>query len=67
MAQIATWDDRDLERLYQYGRVPLIRLPGRPPVSVDIGDADLSRPAKPALVGFNEIIRTVGVLARSPE
>jgi type I restriction enzyme R subunit len=42
MAQIVAWGDRDLERLYQYGRVLLIRLPGRPPVSVDIGDADLS-------------------------
>jgi type I restriction enzyme, R subunit len=41
-AQIVAWGDRDLERLYQYGRVLLIRLPGRPPVSVDIGDADLS-------------------------
>ena len=41
MAQIVDWGDRDLERLYQYGRVLLIRLPGRPPVSVDIGDADL--------------------------
>jgi type I restriction enzyme R subunit len=42
MAQIVAWGDRDLERLYQYGRVLLIRLPGRPTVSVDIGDADLS-------------------------
>jgi type I restriction enzyme, R subunit len=42
MAQIVAWGDRDLERLYQYGRVLLIRLPGRPAVSVDIGDADLS-------------------------
>src|SRR5262249_30470149 len=42
MAQIVGWGDRDLERLYQYGRVLLIRLPGRPQVSVDIGDADLS-------------------------
>jgi type I restriction enzyme R subunit len=42
MAQIVAWGDRDLERLYQYGRVLLIRLPGRAPVSVDIGDADLS-------------------------
>jgi hypothetical protein len=31
-----------LERLYQYGRVLLIRVPGRPSASVDIGDADLS-------------------------
>jgi type I restriction enzyme R subunit len=42
MAQIVAWGDRDLERLYQYGRVLLIRLPGRPQVSVDTGDADLS-------------------------
>jgi type I restriction enzyme R subunit len=42
VAQIVAWGDRDLERLYQYGRVLLIRLPGRPTVSVDIGDADLS-------------------------
>jgi type I restriction enzyme R subunit len=42
VAQIVAWGDRDLERLYQYGRVLLIRLPGRPVVSVDIGDADLS-------------------------
>jgi type I restriction enzyme R subunit len=42
IAQIVAWGDRDLERLYQYGRVLLIRLPGRPPMSVDIGDADLS-------------------------
>ena len=42
VAQIVDWGDRDLERLYQYGRVLLIRLPGRPQVSVDVGDADLS-------------------------
>jgi type I restriction enzyme, R subunit len=42
VAQIVVWGDRDLERLYQYGRVLLIRLPGRPQVSVDVGDADLS-------------------------
>jgi type I restriction enzyme, R subunit len=42
IAQIVAWGDRDLERLYQYGRVLLIRLPGRPQVSVDVGDADLS-------------------------
>jgi type I restriction enzyme R subunit len=42
IAQIVDWGDPDLERLYQYGRVLLIRLPGRPSVSVDIGDADLS-------------------------
>jgi type I restriction enzyme, R subunit len=42
VAQIVAWGDRDLERLYQYGRVLLIRLPGRPSLSVDIGDADLS-------------------------
>jgi type I restriction enzyme R subunit len=42
IAQIVDWGDRDLERLYQYGRILLIRLPGRPSTSVDIGDADLS-------------------------
>jgi type I restriction enzyme, R subunit len=42
VAQIVAWGDRDLERLYQYGRLLLIRLPGRPQVSVDVGDADLS-------------------------
>jgi type I restriction enzyme R subunit len=42
VAQIIDWSDRDLERLYQYGRVLLLRLPGRPATSVDIGDADLS-------------------------
>ncbi len=42
IAQIVDWGDRDLERLYQYGRVLLLRLPGRPSTSVDIGDADLS-------------------------
>ena len=42
IAQIVDWGDPDLERLYQYGRVLLIRLPGRPSTSVDIGDADLS-------------------------
>jgi type I restriction enzyme R subunit len=42
IAQIVDWGDADLERLYQYGRVLLIRLPGRPQVSVDVGDADLS-------------------------
>jgi type I restriction enzyme R subunit len=36
------WGDRDLERLYQFGRILLIRLPGRPGTSVDIGDADLT-------------------------
>lgn len=41
IAQIVAWGDRDLERLFQYGRL-LIRLPGRPQVSVDVGDADLS-------------------------
>jgi type I restriction enzyme R subunit len=41
-AQIVAWGDTDLERLYQYGRVLLIRLPGRPATAVDIGDADLS-------------------------
>ncbi|SKS23224.1 type III restriction enzyme res subunit [Mycobacteroides abscessus subsp. abscessus] len=42
VAQVIDWGDRDLERLYQYGRILLIRLPGRPTSSVDIGDADLS-------------------------
>jgi type I restriction enzyme, R subunit len=42
VAQLIDWGDPDLERLYQYGRVLLIRLPGRPQESVDIGDADLS-------------------------
>jgi type I restriction enzyme R subunit len=42
IAQIVDWGDRDLERLHQYGRILLIRLPGRPSTSVDIGDADLS-------------------------
>jgi type I restriction enzyme R subunit len=42
LAQIIDWGDRDLERLYQYGRILLIRLPGRPSTSVDVGDADLS-------------------------
>jgi type I restriction enzyme, R subunit len=42
LAQIVDWGDPDLERLYQYGRMLLIRLPGRPSTSVDIGDADLS-------------------------
>ena len=42
IAQIVDWGDPDLERLYQYGRVLLLRLPGRHATSVDIGDADLS-------------------------
>jgi type I restriction enzyme R subunit len=42
LAQIVDWGDKDLERLYQYGRILLIRLPGRPATSIDIGDADLS-------------------------
>ncbi len=42
IAQIVDWGDPDLERLYQYGKVLLIRLPGRAPISVDIGDADLT-------------------------
>jgi type I restriction enzyme, R subunit len=42
IAQIVDWGDRDLERLYQFGRILLIRLPGRPSTSVDIGDADLT-------------------------
>ena len=42
IAQIVDWGDPDLERLYQYGRILLLRLPGRPSTSVDIGDADLT-------------------------
>lgn len=42
LAQIIDWGDPDLERLYQYGRILLIRLPGRPATSVDVGDADLT-------------------------
>lgn len=42
LAQVIDWGDPDLERLYQYGRLLLIRLPGRPTATVDIGDADLS-------------------------
>ncbi|SBW20848.1 dead/deah box helicase [Candidatus Protofrankia californiensis] len=43
IAQIVVWrNERDLERLYQYGRILLLRLPGRPATSVDIGDADLT-------------------------
>ena len=42
IAQIVDGGDPDLERLYSYGRVLLLRLPGRPSTSVDIGDADLS-------------------------
>lgn len=42
LAQVIDWGDPDLERLYQYGRILLIRLPGRASTAVDIGDADLS-------------------------
>lgn len=42
LAQVIDWGDPDLERLYQYGRLLLLRLPNREPVTVDIGDADLS-------------------------
>jgi type I restriction enzyme R subunit len=42
ISQIIDWGDHDLERLYQYGRILLLRLPGRPTTSVDIGDADLT-------------------------
>ena len=42
VAQIIDWGDEDLERLYQYGKVLLLRLPAREQPSVDIGDADLS-------------------------
>ena len=40
MAQIVDWGDPDLARLYQYGRVLLIRLPGRSAASIDTGYAD---------------------------
>nr|MDT0667561.1 type I restriction endonuclease subunit R [Micromonospora sp. DSM 115978] len=42
LAQVIDWGDPTLERLYQYGRILLLRLPGREAVAVDIGDADLS-------------------------
>lgn len=42
LAQVLDWGDAELERLYQYGRLLLLRLPGRPTATVDIGDADLS-------------------------
>ena len=42
LAQVIDWGDPDLERLYQYGRLLLLRLPGRPVVTVDIGDSDLT-------------------------
>ncbi|GLZ54134.1 DEAD/DEAH box helicase family protein [Actinomycetospora sp. NBRC 106378] len=42
LAQVLDWGDEELERLYQYGRLLLLRLPGRPTATVDIGDADLS-------------------------
>lgn len=42
LAQVVGFSDQDLERLYQYGRVLLNRLPRRPAPSVDIGDTDLS-------------------------
>ena len=37
MAQNVAWGDQDLERLYQYGRALLIRLPGRSAASIDTG------------------------------
>ena len=40
IAQIVDWGDPDLERLYRYGRVLLIRLPGRLAASIDTGHAD---------------------------
>ncbi|SDH11303.1 type I restriction enzyme, R subunit [Pseudonocardia oroxyli] len=42
LAQVIDWGDRDLERLYQFGKLLLVRLPGRAQVAVDIGDADLT-------------------------
>ena len=42
IARIVDWGDPDLERLYQFGKVLLVRLPGRPSTAVDIGDADLT-------------------------
>ncbi|WP_433657897.1 type I restriction endonuclease subunit R [Nocardia sp. CA-128927] len=42
IAQVVDWGDPDLERLYEYGRTLLKRLPGRPTVAVDIGDPDLT-------------------------
>ncbi len=42
LAQVIDWGDATLERLYQYGRILLLRLPGRAATAVDIGDADLS-------------------------
>ncbi|WP_045878002.1 DEAD/DEAH box helicase family protein [Pseudofrankia sp. DC12] len=42
LAQILDWGDATLERLYQYGRILLRRLPGRAAAAVDIGDADLT-------------------------
>ncbi|MCK9894172.1 DEAD/DEAH box helicase family protein [Frankia sp. AgB32] len=42
LAQVIDWGDATLERLYQYGRILLRRLPGRAATAVDIGDADLS-------------------------
>lgn len=42
IARIVDWGDPELERLYQFGKVLLIRLPGRPSTSVDVGDADLT-------------------------
>lgn len=41
IAQIVDWGDRDLERLYQYGRILLIRLPGTP---LDLGRHRRRRP-----------------------
>ncbi|MET8871412.1 DEAD/DEAH box helicase family protein [Nocardia sp. NPDC004604] len=42
LSQVIDWGDPRLQRLYQYGRLLLLRLPGPPLVSVDIGDADLT-------------------------
>lgn len=42
LAQVVDYGDKDLERLYQYGRILLNRLPKRPGPSVDIGETALS-------------------------
>jgi hypothetical protein len=44
IGQIVDWGDPDLEQLYEYGRVLLIRLPGRAATSIDTGHTAM--PAK---------------------